>query len=173
VPGRPDATVEVVAYSAQWPVLFDQERAALAASLGAVAVSVEHIGSTAVPGLAAKPTIDILVVVDDMTGFTARIPALETLGYEHRPHNTLVGSPTHAFLRKVVDGKRTNHLHVVLAGSPQIERYRRFRDALRSDPELAERYAALKRDLARRHADDRMRYVEEKSAWVDAVVEAL
>src|SRR5688572_23621274 len=109
---QPDASVEVVPSSDAWPAQFEQERAALRAALGDAAVSIEHIGSTAVPGLAAKPTIDILVVVDAVEEFLARLSGVEALGYDYRANNTFIGSESHLFLRKVVDGKRTHHLHV-------------------------------------------------------------
>ena len=119
-------------------------------------------------GLASKPTIDILVVVDSIDGFLARLPQVQQLGFDYRPNNALAGSGNHLFLRKVTtDGKRSHHVHVVEAGSPEIDDYRIFRDALRSDRSLATRYGQVKVEFARRHADDRMSYVNEKSAWVD------
>lgn len=84
-----------------------------------------------------------------------------------RPHNTPVGSDSHLYLRKVTDGKRTHHLHVLKSGSPEIADYRLFRDELRSDRELATEYENLKVRLASAHSDDRVRYVTEKAEWVD------
>ena len=169
----PDAAVEVVPYSTSWPEAFVRERAALLAVARSVTTSIEHIGSTAVPGLSAKPTIDILMVVDSIEAFRALIPDIEALGYDLRAGNTFVGSDDHLFLRKVVDGKRTHHLHVLRSDTPEIEDYRLFRDALRADPDLAARYGALKVDLAVRHATDRMRYVIEKADWVDDILASL
>ncbi len=173
MPERPDRTVEVVAHSDRWSALFSQERAALAEALGSTASSIEHIGSTAVQGLVAKPTIDILVVVGDMSELLDRVPAMEALGYQHRPDNTLAGSGEHQFFRRVSGGKRTHHVHVMLAGAPQAEQYRRFRDVLRSDAVLAARYAEVKLRLASQHADDRAAYVQQKSDWVDETLRAL
>ena len=173
VTGEPGASVEVVPYSPAWPVLFQQERAALQTAVGDVATSIEHIGSTAVPGLYAKPTIDILMVVDSTGGFLERLPRLQALGYDYRARNTFVGSDTHLFLRKVLDGKRTRHLHVLRSGSPEIDGYRLFRDALRNDPALAEEYERLKLALAAECATDRTRYVTEKASWVGEVLTAL
>ncbi len=163
---HPDNTIEVVAYSGAWPRRFDSERAALDRALGPVTVSIEHIGSTAVPGMSSKPTIDILVVVADVEAFVEQVGAVEALGYEWRPGNAFVGRPDHLFLRKVVDGKRTHHLHVLHQDSAEIADYRLFRDALRTDPALAARYEEVKLGLAAAHADDRMRYVTEKERWV-------
>ena len=84
MPSTPDTSVEVVAYSEKWPVLFEQERVALQGALGDAAMSIEHIGSTAVPGLSSKPTIDILVTVRSMEEFLERLPQVETLGYDYR-----------------------------------------------------------------------------------------
>jgi GrpB-like predicted nucleotidyltransferase (UPF0157 family) len=170
---RPDSSVEVSPYSDSWPVLFEQERQALQAAAGDVAKSIEHIGSTAVPGLLAKPTIDILMVVNSVDGLLERLPAIEAVGYDYRANNTFVGSDTHLFLRKVIDGKRTHHLHVLRSDSPEIDDYRLFRDCLRDNPALAAEYGQLKVGLAVEHADDRMRYVTEKAKWVDAVLARL
>ena len=171
--GAPDSSVEVVAYSSSWPESFERERIVLEALAGDVASSIEHIGSTAVPGLSAKPTIDILIVVDSIDAFHGRVRDVEAIGYELRPRNTFVGNETHLFLRKVVDGKRTHHLHVVQSGSSEIDEYRLFRDALCSDPGLATRYEQLKLDLAALQGTDRARYVIEKAAWVDVVLDSL
>jgi GrpB-like predicted nucleotidyltransferase (UPF0157 family) len=173
VPGKPDASVEVVPYSTVWPVLFEQERAALQAAVGDVTRSIEHIGSTAVPGLSAKPTIDILLVVDSTEEFLKRLPRVEALGYDYRADNTFVGSEAHLFFRKVSDGSRTHHLHVLRSGSPEIDDYRLFRDALRDSPALAQEYERQKVVLAAQYAADRNRYVTEKAGWVDGVVASL
>jgi GrpB-like predicted nucleotidyltransferase (UPF0157 family) len=170
---KPGASVTVVPYSPAWPVLFEQERAALQVAAGDVATSIEHIGSTAVPGLSAKPTIDILVVVDSTGEFLKRLPQVEALGYDYRADNTFVGSSTHLFLRKVLDGDRTHHLHVLRSGSPEIDDYRLFRDALRNDPALAQEYERLKLALAAEYAADRTRYVTEKANWVSEVLASL
>jgi GrpB-like predicted nucleotidyltransferase (UPF0157 family) len=168
-----DVSVEVVPYSEAWPILFEQERAALQAAVGDVAASIEHIGSTAVPGLSAKPTIDILLVVDSIEDFLKRLPQVEALGYDYRAHNTFVGSDTHLFLRKVSNGKRTHHLHVLRSDSPEIEDYRRFRDALRNSPALVKEYERLKLLLVAEYATDRRRYVTEKANWLGEVLASL
>ncbi|MEM9565444.1 MAG: GrpB family protein [Actinomycetota bacterium] len=169
---HPDRTVEVVPSSPAWPERFRVEREALSGALDGVAASIEHVGSTAVPGLAAKPTIDILIVVESIEAFLERLHAVEDLGYRYRPFSP-VGSETHHFLRRVEDGRRTHHLHVLAAGSPEVDRFRGFRDALRRNADLAAEYERLKLDLATRHADDRDRYVAEKSAWVDGALTRL
>jgi GrpB-like predicted nucleotidyltransferase (UPF0157 family) len=164
---RPDGTLEVVSHRSEWAVDFEKMQAELVAAVGNVAVSVEHIGSTAVPGLPAKPTIDILMVVASTERFLGVLPQVEALGFDYRPRNLVVGSDHHLFLRRVRDGKRTHHLHVLRAGSPEIDEYRRFRDALRRDPAFAAEYAHVKITLAAQHSADRARYVEAKSQWVE------
>lgn len=167
VGNEPDSTVEVVPYQSEWANEFEEAQDALIAAVGNVALSIEHIGSTAVPGLAAKPTIDILMVVNSLKSFLRMLPEVEAIGFEHRPDNTLVGSDDHLFVRKVTDGKRTHHLHVVKVGCAEIDQYRRFRDALRRDPTLAAEYERIKIELAAKYAADRMGYVEAKSEWLD------
>lgn len=171
--GEAGASVDVVPYCPAWPALFEQERVALQAAAGETAISVEHIGSTAVPGLSAKPTIDILLVTGSTGEFLTRLPLIEALGYDYRAGNTLVGSAGHLFLRKVRNGSRTHHLHVLAAGSPEVGEYRLFRDALRADPDLALEYEKVKLALAARYAADRARYVVEKSNWVSEALTAL
>src|SRR5690606_5978259 len=122
--------------------------------------------------LSSKPTIDILMVVDAPEAFLSRLRAVEAAGYEYRA-GSFAKSPDHLFLRKVVDGQRISHLHVLPTGSPEIAEYRLFLDALRSDARLAARYEQLKLDLAAKYADDRMRYVYEKEAWVSDTLGSL
>ena len=149
------------------------ERAALQVAAGHAARSIEHIGSTAVPGLSAKPTIDILVVTDSTGEFLKRLPQVEALGCDYRADNTFARSSTHLFLRKVLDGDRTRHLHVLRSGSPEIDDYRLFRDALRNDPALAQQYQRLKLALVAEYAANRTRYVTEKANWVSEVLTSL
>ena len=167
--GRPDGTVEVVAYDPEWPARFAAERQALLAAVPGLFLSIEHIGSTAVPGLAAKPTIDILATVADPSAVPDRLDALAAAGYEHRP-GSFPDDPRHLFFRKVREGKRLAHLHVVDASSPEVDDYRVFRDFLRAVPDGARRYADLKLDLAARFADRRQAYVDAKRREVDVLM---
>jgi GrpB-like predicted nucleotidyltransferase (UPF0157 family)/mannose-6-phosphate isomerase-like protein (cupin superfamily) len=164
----PDHMVEVVAYTEEWASAFESEASDLRAAVGDAARSIEHVGSTAVPSLSAKPTIDILLVVNSAESFLDRLAEVEALGYDYRPDST-----KHLFLRKVANGQRTHHLHVVVAPSPEIDDYRLFRDALRSDAALRQEYEAVKLSLATKYAADRGSYVNEKSQWVDGVMARL
>lgn len=128
---------------------------------------IEHIGSTAVPGLAAKPVIDIIVLLADMAPVAAAIPRLETVGYEFRPD---ASDSLHLFLRRYgPDGSRTHHLHLH-GDAGEVQRHILFRDRLRADAGIRQRYLALKEELAHRYAGDRAAYAEGKSAFIDAVV---
>ncbi len=159
----PDTTVDVVDADPAWPLVFAEERRRLAHALPGV-VGIEHIGSTSVPGLGSKPTIDILVVVGS-ADLAAAVPVLQALGYLHVPES-FADDPDHAFLHRLRAGKRTHHLHLVSASSPLPDRYLLFRDYLRAHPAAAARYEAVKRELAARYPTDRDRYVEEKPVVV-------
>ncbi|MGH9224523.1 MAG: GrpB family protein [Acidimicrobiales bacterium] len=155
-------TVDLVDYDPGWPAAFERERAALAGALGPTALVIEHIGSTAVPGLVAKPTIDIAVGVHAIADLLPHRPALEGLGYEWRAGF----HADHLFLRKIAGDERTHHLHVIVWPSDEFEEWIAFRDLLRNEAQAAAEYAAVKRELAARHYNDRGAYVEAKSGTV-------
>lgn len=160
--GERDAPVEVVDYDPGWPARFEAEAARLAELVPGL--ELHHIGSTAVPGLAAKPVIDMMAATADLDGPVA---ALVEAGYQYpEAYNaTLTGR---RWLCYPSAARRTHHLHLVADGE-EFARRLRFRDALRADPGLAAEYAALKRDLAARMPDDREAYTAAKSAFVDRV----
>jgi GrpB-like predicted nucleotidyltransferase (UPF0157 family) len=164
---KPTATVEVVAYDDTWAEMFDAERDLLAAIIPE-AHTIEHIGSTSIPGLAAKPTIDILVVVDEISGVLDRRSVLAELGYGYRPGS--FADDEHLFFRKVSGGRRTHHLHVLASSSPKPESCRLFRDYLIMNGDAATRYEEAKRALALKYANERGPYIVEK---VDVVSELL
>ena len=156
--GREPATVIVAAYDERWPVVFAQWAARVRAALGERARSVEHIGSTSVPGLAAKPIVDMLLTVDDVADEPAYVPALETIGLVLR-----VREPKHRMLR--TPGKDV-HLHVYEPDRHEVRDYLDLRDWLRVDPSDRERYAATKRQLAERQWSDMNHYADAKTAVV-------
>lgn len=159
----------LVPYDPDWPHLYALARAELLALLPEPPVLIEHIGSTAVPGLAAKPVIDVIVLVTDMRPVLDHMPVLAAAGYEYRPD---VSTPERIFLRRYgPDGVRTHHLHIH-TDADDVHRHVMFRDALRADPGIRVAYCDLKRDLAARHAADRQAYANGKDAFVDAVVRA-
>jgi GrpB-like predicted nucleotidyltransferase (UPF0157 family) len=162
-----NAAVEVVAYDPAWPARFAEERAVLEDLLAHWLVAdIEHVGSTAVPGLAAKPVIDIMVPVESLEASRGSIDAAGRAGYVYWPYKADVMH----WLCKPSAAHRTHHLHVVPFGSPLWSDRLRFRDALRRDSGLAERYAELKLRLARRHRHDREAYTEGKADFVRAVL---
>jgi len=156
------------AHDPAWHQAFDRERDRLRALSPGTFLAIEHIGSTAVPGLVAKPVIDLMAGVASLDGVDALVDRLCENGYtSSREFNATLAD--RRWLMRWRDGRRTHHLHiVVLDGAPWRERLA-FRDALRGDAALAARYADLKRALAARHPDDREAYTDAKSAFVRAV----
>ena len=164
-----DAPVVIEPYDPGWPRRFAAASSTLNATLRPWLVGpVEHIGSTAVPGLAAKPVIDILAPVHDLREASAAIPLLEAGGWllwRDDPYGYrlwfLTPGPQH----------RTHHLQVIAADTPPVWALLVFRDALRDDDNLAAQYAALKRRLAAQHRVDRDAYTEAKSEFVQRVLD--
>ena len=162
-----EAPIEVAPYDASWPAAFEQERALLAEALGPwLAGPPEHIGSTAVPGLAAKPVIDIMAPVHTLAASRPAIEAARELGYVHYPYKPDV---MHWFCKPSA-AHRTHHLHLVPLGSPLWRERLAFRDALRADPELRASYQALKLDLAQRHRLVREAYTDAKTPFIEQVL---
>ena len=128
------------------------------------------MGSTAVPGLAAKPVIDILIGVHRLSDDRFFLPPLADLGYTYVPEHETV-FPERRYLHRIVDGRHTHHLHMVKPASEFFRVQLRFRDILRAHPEEAARYAALKYDLAARFHDDREAYTNGKSDLITAILE--
>jgi len=164
---RSDGMIEVAAYDNRWPVRFAEWRARLAAELGPVAIRIEHVGSTAVPGLAAKPIVDIDVSVADTEDEEAYVPALEACGLKLR-----FREPGHRYFRPPADRPREVHVHVCGAGSAWERNHLLFRDFLRSHPAARDGYAELKQQLATRYASDRLAYTDAKSAFILDALEA-
>lgn len=158
-------TIVVVPYDPAWPVLFEEEAFLLAPVLGSNLLTLHHIGSTSVPGLAAKPTLDLLGEVANLNLVAEAEKALETLGYEARGAFGIEGR---AFFVKGAPDP-THHLHVFQSGHPEILRHLAFREYLTARPALAAQYAKLKSDLAKAHRHDITGYQAGKSAWIRRV----
>jgi GrpB-like predicted nucleotidyltransferase (UPF0157 family)/GNAT superfamily N-acetyltransferase len=162
-----DEPVELVAYDRAWPGRFEEERAALQEKIGRwISGGIHHVGSTAVPGLDAKPVIDILVGVEGLEASRACFGALAGLGYLYAPYRV---EEMHWFC-KPHPSRRSHHLHLVPTGSRRFRDELAFRDRLRSNPELGAEYAALKRALAERFRTDRDAYTEAKGGFVARVL---
>jgi GrpB-like predicted nucleotidyltransferase (UPF0157 family) len=142
------------------------EIARVEAALGELAVRVDHVGSTAVPEMAAKPIVDLQLSVAEMEPTGRYAAPLEALGYLFAPDPE---SPDFHFFGRPAARPRTHHLHVCAAGSEHERRHLALRDYLRAHPDEAAGYAALKRDLVARHPEDRLAYVEGKDAYVAAL----
>jgi len=158
--------VVVVDYDPGWPATFGRLRDRLAGALGRLAVAIEHVGSTAVPGLAAKPIIDLDVVIADRADLPAVIRRLQDLGYHHQGDLGVPGREAFA----TPAGAPAHHLYVCAVGTPALDRHLAFRDALRADPGVADAYGELKRALAARLGHDRSAYTDAKSAFVERVL---
>jgi GrpB-like predicted nucleotidyltransferase (UPF0157 family) len=157
--------IEIVDYDPGWPRLFARENVRIRSCLGDRVLSLEHTGSTSVPGLAAKPIIDMLLVVADSSDEPAYIPALEAAGYTVR-----IREPDwHE--HRVLKGPDTNvNLHVLSDGSPEIVRIVAFRDRLRSDDDDRVLYERTKRELAGRDWKFVQNYADAKTEVVEAII---
>ncbi|HEX6678272.1 MAG TPA: GrpB family protein [Actinomycetes bacterium] len=166
VDGTQPSRVEVVAYDPDWPELFAELGRQLRGALGEVALRIDHVGSTAVPGLAAKPIVDVQVSVASFEPLDAFKQPLERLGFVYRAGNT---ERTKRYFREP-PGTRRTHLHVRRAGSFSEQWALLFRDYLRAHPPAAAEYAAVKRRLAVEFRDDRHGYTEAKVPFVWRVI---
>lgn len=159
-------TSKISPYDGRWPALFAIERDRIAKCFGTELVDIHHVGSTAVPGLVAKPEIDILIEVSEHRNVAARDAALHALG--HARGNDL--SAGHHFYRRNVDGVRTHKLHVCVTAHPQIEWILHFRDLLRADPAVRQRYQDLKLRLEANNREGMSEYLAYKAPFIDAVL---
>jgi GrpB-like predicted nucleotidyltransferase (UPF0157 family) len=160
--GREQREIVIVEYDPSWPARFESERARVQQALGARAKRIEHVGSTAVPGLAAKPIVDLLVTVEDPNDETASVPAMTAVGYEPR-----VREPGHRMFRTP---ERDVHVHVWGDADPEVTRYLRFRDHLRRSAVDRQAYEQLKRELARREWSDMNHYADAKGPLIDEIL---
>ena len=162
VGGRERVQIELVDYDRGWPERFAAERRQIDHALGEAALRIEHIGSTAVPGLAAKPVIDVLVTVEDPDDDGRLAPALQVAGYGLR-----VREPGHRMYRTPA---RDVHVHLWREGDPEVVRHLRFRDRLRESPGDRAAYQALKRRLAGRDWADMNAYAEAKGELIESIL---
>jgi GrpB-like predicted nucleotidyltransferase (UPF0157 family) len=162
-PGTEPATdpIEISSYDPEWPRAFERWRARIAAGVGSAALHIEHVGSTSVPGLAAKPVVDIEVGVADLEAEDAYVPALESTGLEFR-----LREPWRRFFRPPNGQLRDVHVHVCVPESAWSREHLLFRNYLRASPAARDAYAALKFELARRWHNDRPAYNAAKTAFI-------
>lgn len=162
-----DEDVRVVAYDPSWPGAFRAEASLIEAAIGAwITGGIHHVGSTAVPGLAAKPVIDILVGVADLDGSRRCLDLLKPLQYHYAPYRPEI---MHWFC-KPDPSRRTHHLHLVPTGSQRYVEELAFRDFVRDHTDTAKAYGELKRRLATEFRTDREAYTEGKTDFVQSVL---
>lgn len=157
--------IEIVAYNPEWPHSYEEEAAKIKELLGENCVTVHHIGSTAVPGLDAKPIIDIIVVVKNLLKLDHEQTKLQAFGYTPEGEH---GIPFRRFFHKGLD-IRTHNLHVYEEANPEIERHLHFRDFLRHEPQARTEYATLKRKLADQNPRDMEAYINGKESFIQNI----
>jgi GrpB-like predicted nucleotidyltransferase (UPF0157 family) len=162
---RRNDPIEILPYDPQWPAVYESWRARLAEALGGSALRIEHVGSTAVPGLAAKAIIDIQISVADMTDEVRYVPAIEKVGVPLRARDDL-----HRYFRPAPGMPRDVQIHVCDEGSRWESDHLLFRDYLRANEVGREAYSALKVALAGRFHDDRLAYSDAKSEFILAAL---
>jgi GrpB-like predicted nucleotidyltransferase (UPF0157 family) len=160
---REGGPVVVADYDESWPARFEEQRVRISRALGEAALRIDHIGSTAVPGLAAKPIVDVQVSVRDTDQESLYVQPLEAAGYQLR-----VREPAHRMLRTP---ERDVHVHVWPAGSGDERRHLLFRDWLRHSRPDREAYEALKRELALQDWEDRQDYAEAKGPLICEIMQ--
>ena len=165
--GKEKREIRIVDYDADWPKKYEAHCRVIADALGASALRIEHIGSTSVPGLAAKPIIDILVVVQDSANESTYLPQLEAAGYVLR-----VREPEWNEHRMFRTQEKDVHVHIYSSGCPEIERNLIFRDRLRRNIEDRRRYEQRKRELAAKEWSDMNEYTEAKTTVIESILNA-
>jgi GrpB-like predicted nucleotidyltransferase (UPF0157 family) len=156
--------VTLAEYDPAWPERYAALADEIREGLGDLAVLVERVGSTSVPGLVAKPIIDIVLVVPDSAAEGDYVPPLEAAGYSVR-----IREPDW-YEHRMLRGDRDVNLHVFSAGCPEVDRMLRFRDRLRADPADRELYASAKRELAERHWRHVQDYADAKTGVINEIV---
>lgn len=171
--GLKRGTVKLVPHNSKWAILFEKEKQILKKTFGNTILAIEHIGSTAIPGIPAKPIIDINVGVESLDVARNMKKKFEKLDYEHRP---FVPGKTKDDLKwqelyvKGPGAKRTHHVHVTVLGNNYWKNDLLFRDFLRKNPKRAKQYAELKMELAEKHADDRGTYTKSKEHFINETI---
>jgi GrpB-like predicted nucleotidyltransferase (UPF0157 family) len=164
--GLQQGVVALCPYTIAWKRLFEEERATLKASLGDQILDIQHIGSTSIPGMVAKPILDIAIAVNDFEEARACIAPIEGLGYEYRGE---LGMPRRHYFVK--GDPRTHHIHMVEINSQDWVNQLLFRDYLTRHPHSAQAYADLKIELAGRFPKDREAYLEAKAPFIQKILE--
>jgi GrpB-like predicted nucleotidyltransferase (UPF0157 family) len=165
-------TVVIADYSPDWPLQFERERDAILAVLAPMPVSIEHIGSTSVPGMRAKPIIDIMVGGPSPEAFESLRDALARIGYEYLPEMRALMPDNRFFAKPTLPPRRFN-LHAVEINGEFWRDHILFRDLLRADAQLAAEYVELKSELASQFASEPKQYTLAKGPFINAVVQRM
>jgi GrpB-like predicted nucleotidyltransferase (UPF0157 family) len=163
--GLESGVVRLVQYDERWPVLFATEASRIRAACRGLPIALEHVGSTAIPGICAKPVLDILAGQPSSLSSVSYVQSFQRAGYEHRGDRGIAG---HEFFRR--GQPRAYHIHLVEEGGTLWRQYLAFRDRLRSDAAAARGYDALKRQLARDYPRDRESYISGKAGFVREIL---
>ena len=161
--------VRLLAHDEHWHQLFAEEKARIADAIGEFVVSIEHVGSTSVCGIAAKPILDIAIAVSDKANGEACVTPLENIGYIYRGENGIMGR---FYFVKGTPERRTHHLHMYVTGSEELNDHLAFRDHLRRNPQAAKEYDRLKKTLAEKYPNDRDAYLDGKDEFVKRILKA-
>jgi len=160
--------IENVPYSAEWPDLFELEAKRIKSIGGGIIAVVEHIGSTAIPGMPAKPIIDIMPGLDSCEDGVKTIEPLQQLGYEYFGEN---GIPGRFYFGLRYEQRSVIHVHIYEIGTENWDRHLIFRDFLRTHPMVAMQYAELKKELAVRYRNNRKAYTDGKGEFINSIVD--
>ncbi|MDP7981097.1 GrpB family protein [Bacillus sp. WLY-B-L8] len=158
-----DKPVVIEEYTPNWTLQFTEEQKIIKEIMGDAAIAIEHIGSTSVAGLSAKPILDMMVGVRNLNDIDVFIEPLKTIEYEHVFHKEF---PNRRFFRKGLWKAGTHHLHIYQYGSKEWNHNLLFRDYLRSHPNVRQQYEQLKKELANKHLFDRVAYTNAKAPFI-------
>ena len=167
--GTQGGHVEIAEYDPEWPRVFGREAAAILEACQPWITVVHHVGSTAVPGLAAKPILDITPIAANSVECAKAVSGMTKLGYRYRGET---GIPGRFYFDGIVDGRTVVHAHMLPVGHPQVRQHLVFRDYLRTHPDAARDYEQLKWTLASKYRDDRPAYTQAKAEFTNGIIEA-
>ncbi len=166
--GTAGRQIEIVAYNSEWPGLFERETSRIMQACAGVVRLVEHIGSTAIPGMPAKPILDLMPGLAAYADGLKTIEPMQRLGYEYFGED---GIPGRYYFNLKFEGRSVAHVHIFETGCEPWQRHLIFRDQLRLDPAAAAQYAELKKEMAVRFRNDREAYTNAKSEFINSVVQ--
>ena len=167
--GTQGGHVEIAEYDLEWPRIFAHEAGVILKACRPWITEVHHVGSTSMPGLAAKPILDMVPIAANPVECANAISGMTKLGYRFRGEN---GIPGRFYFDRIIDGRTIVHAHMLPVGHPEVRRHLMFRDYLRTHPEAARDYERLKRVLASMYRDDRPTYTEAKAEFINEIIEA-